>query len=891
MKLLLACALAVATLASQPTFRASTTLVEFTLVALDDGGRPVTDLRKEDLVITEDGQPREIAFLQFDGGIAAREAEALTPGVFTNRSEYAGGPPKHVTAILIDGIFTAPAQQQQGRNQVLGYLDSIESDTRVALYHSGDRLRVLHDYTSNLATLRAQIAKLLSSPFALPPRFDLEPTEESAEPPNLRGTAINEMRRLEQHYQETAEERKRRTAIASLEVVGDHLAGIAGRKSLVWITIGFPVRSTFDGFLEIHAAQVSRVAERLANVGVSVYPVDTQGLLAPRLMLDAPLRSARGGGPPPPPRALAGLPDQRNWATMDLVADVTGGRVSRNTNDVAKGLKAAEIDQRGSYSIAFYTPIGERNPATNWRRIEVKSHRANVRLSHRNGYLADAPPREPLPDWSREQWRWAISNPLGSTVLHLDAKVDVAVGASEDNYGLLLLLTPEQLQFRPAGQTRSADVDVVIAEKSAQGDYEYRLRTSTFSLPNAPVPDGTVLRYTDRWRLRPGTTVIRVLVRDRSSGRYGTLDVPVKLVPAVRAAPAWHDGEINGRSAWILENGRIRVGLVRNGGHIAEVRLLSDNPRLAINPMYMPTGSGYMGHLVCFPHFGPASPEERQLGLGGHGEAGAVEWRQTRPPAIAEGQLTFYYGAELPKTRYKIERAVSLRAGEPVARIEEWIENLTDSERPYNRDQHATFGAPFVAPAKNVLDMSGTKALSDPKRTALERWRGAAEFSWPTAPAASGSISLREFRAVPSGQVYTPVLTDMTRPQSWFTLYNTDYPLLVGYIFPTSDHPWIIDWQNQPRTDTTAGTARGIEFGTSPFDEGLQASIDRGEMFGVPTYKRIAADERVSTTFAIFLSEIPNGFSGVQNVRSEKNRIVVTERGAGRELTIPATER
>jgi hypothetical protein len=43
-----------------------------------------------------------------------------------------------------------------------------------------------------------------------------------------------------------------------------------------------------------------------------------------------------------------------------------------------------------------------------------------------------------------------------------------------------------------------------------------------------------VLRYTDRWKLRPGTTMIRVIVRDRSSGRYGTLDVPVKHIPAVK---------------------------------------------------------------------------------------------------------------------------------------------------------------------------------------------------------------------------------------------------------------------------------------------------------------------------------------------------------------------
>ena len=71
-----------------------------------------------------------------------------------------------------------------------------------------------------------------------------------------------------------------------------------------------------------------------------------------------------------------------------------------------------------------------------------------------------------------------------------------------------------------------------------------------------------------------------------------------------------------------------------------------------------------MGHLVCFPHYGPASADERAQGLRGHGEAGSVEWQQTRAPEIDAQHITFYYGADLPVTHYKIERAVTLKAGE-----------------------------------------------------------------------------------------------------------------------------------------------------------------------------------------------------------------------------------
>lgn len=369
----------------------------------------------------------------------------------------------------------------------------------------------------------------------------------------------------------------------------------------------------------------------------------------------------------------------------------------------------------------------------------------------------------------------------------------------------------------------------------------------------------------------------------RSSGLLTFCFAALGIVVLGAVAPAYaqtptvrEDANVHGRPGWVIENGRIRVALLRGGGHIAEIRFLSTNPKLAINPMFIPQGSGYMGHLVCFPHYGPASPEERAQGLRGHGEAGSVDWQQTRPPRTDPEGVTFYYGADLPKTQYKIERAVTLKRGANTVQIEEWIENLAPFDRPYNRNQHATFGAPFVTRGRTVLDMSGTRGVTDPKRTAGAKWSENALFQWPDAPRTDGTpLSMRDFHAIPGGQAYTPVLTDRSRPQSWFTIANLDYPLLVGYVFPTEDHPWINDWQNLPSYESTAGTARGIEFGTSPFDEGLRKSVERGQMLGAPTYKFIGARQRLSTTFTIFLEQIAAGFSGVSDVRLVDGDIVI----------------
>ena len=402
--------------------------------------------------------------------------------------------------------------------------------------------------------------------------------------------------------------------------------------------------------------------------------------------------------------------------------------------------------------------------------------------------------------------------------------------------------------------------------------------------------------YTNPVHLAPafaGAALFVIAASCEIIGRYSSLRAkPVATVAAVllmlvggatgsfAQTPTISEGaNIYGRPGWILENGQMRVALLRGGGHIAEVRLISPNPRVAINPMFIPPGNGYMGHLVCFPHYGPASPEERAQGLSGHGEAGSVEWQQTRPPQTDTNGITFYYGAELPKTQYKIERAVTLAAGETMVRVEEWIENLAPYDRPYNRNQHATFGAPFVTPGRNVLDMSGTRGVTDAQRTAGGKWREGQLFQWPAAPRGDAiELSLRDFHAIPGGQVYTPVLTDRENRHGWFAVYNEDYPLLVGYVFPAGDHPWIIDWQNQPRNDTPVGIARGIEFGTSPFDEGLRKSVERAHLLGVPTYRFIAARQRVSTTFTIFLREIAPGFKGVARVSLENGKIVIVPR-------------
>jgi len=412
------------------------------------------------------------------------------------------------------------------RTQLLRYLDSIPPNTRVAVYLMGWKMTVLHDFTDDIKSLRARIAKIGGDSHGHAIDLDVGILESVS--PEARETlqqAMIDMNLQEQDYRDVVATRKRALLLSSLEGLGNQLAGIPGRKSLVWITPGTPIYTKYR-FMQIHDAQIRQTAQRLATQGVTVYPVDTHGLQPPPLHTTAVGRGASRIPPPPVPAAVR--PDQRHWATMDLLASVTGGRVARNTNDLSQGAKDAAADLRGAYVVGFYA-VGE--PDNTWHDVEVKVKRRGVRLSHRKGYLAEV--TRPQPNhWSVPQWRWAIANPLGSTVIHLDARFDPVPNAEAGTFDLLLLISPDELHFRKIGHDVSADVEVVVAEKLSDGRFSYKVEERTLTLPEGADKSGNVVRYRDRWQMRPGTSTIRLIVRDRVTSRYGTLDVPIGRLTA-----------------------------------------------------------------------------------------------------------------------------------------------------------------------------------------------------------------------------------------------------------------------------------------------------------------------------------------------------------------------
>jgi hypothetical protein len=403
--------------------------------------------------------------------------------------------------------------------------------------------------------------------------------------------------------------------------------------------------------------------------------------------------------------------------------------------------------------------------------------------------------------------------------------------------------------------------------------------------------------------------------------RVASLAVLASL-PLFAQAPSINSEPVYGRQAWVLQNGRLRVAALRGGGHLAEIRLLSSDPNKNINPMRVPhyptidphsyipakhdafygqtphrwLSAGYMGHLLCFPAFGPPSSEEEiRNGLGNHGEAPIVEWKQLAPPAAAAGKAVLRYGASLPRTQFMVERTITLRAGETVVRVEEWVENLAPFDRPINWMQHATFGPPFAEPGKTTMDVSATQGLVAAGGLLANSLAAGREIWWPDGDSFDGrKVSLRQFQPRENATTYYALLLDPKLDTAWFTMYHPAYRILIGYLFPRADHPWLGDWQEnhafQEKPWNGGVVARGIEFGTTPFPEGLRKSVERNSLFGTPSFKWIAGRQKLKTEFTVFLAEIPADFQGVAALRREADSIVLSEKGTGRTLRVPAAK-
>jgi VWFA-related protein len=526
--------LAAASISAQdrPTFRSNVRLVNVNVIAHDSSGRPVRNLTASDFRIYEDGKEQTLEVFAIEAApmaptvrAAGSAATAASPNVFSNR--LAERPPGGVTVILFDRLNSGLEDQKQARDQILKMLAAGRTGDRVALYVlESDVVNVLHDFTSDAGRLVAVLNRYFGNTSIELARSDeavptFAPTGFTAEDAETRAWLERTMLMVSESYLR----RRAELTTTALEGIANHLAGIPGRKNLVWVSGAFPfVIPTAHG-PQVMNTQVNRATRAINSADVAVYPVDIRGLMGAFVNPTASTATVQRGAPPSGSglfTTMATTHPQQD--TMREIAAATGGRVYINTNAIGEAVSKALEDSRVSYVLGYYSsrPDGDNK----FRNISVKVNRGGIELRHRKGYLpAAVAPRNATARIAA--LARVLRSPLEASSIALTAEIS-RMGKEGT---VVVRIDPGSLTWAQQAGLRAAVMDVVIAQSAPDGKY-FTIRETTVNLTADPdryrqmEEDGLTL--SSNFTLVPAAYRLHVVVSDVASQSVGSLIIPIK---------------------------------------------------------------------------------------------------------------------------------------------------------------------------------------------------------------------------------------------------------------------------------------------------------------------------------------------------------------------------
>lgn len=478
--------------ASGQTLKTGVRLVEVTVVAKTGGGKPVAGLKKEDFLLKDGGQRQEIEVVE-EYRAEERPSVAAAPAVgwVTNRPYTMGRNGLGGTGVLVDGYNTRFEDMQLALRAVRRGLKGSGWESGVyGLFLMDQRgIRVLQDWTESAAAL-AGGASVVGT--AVVEGADPEGLARELGPKPAGGAA-----RLRELH-----------SLACLESLAEHMQGITGRRSIVWLTSGFP----FDKETPL-SVDWKRTMNRLMELDVAVYPVDAAGL---RMLAGF---SATVGARSPVTmggRSITGkATDWTHILLMEAVAAETGGVAYRNSNDLERGLKEALGDGQVYYRV-YYRPRHDRWHGQ-FRRIELKAVKKGVVLRHRTGYRATSGEKSAQPETVLRSRVEATGLGLSVRMLKQGERVTAQVATE-----------PGALRLRPQGEAWVGGFVVWLLVSEGKGQQAKELRRE-FDVEVSEEQKERIQRegFGFEVELPVGAAEgqVRVLVMDRESGRMGSVRI------------------------------------------------------------------------------------------------------------------------------------------------------------------------------------------------------------------------------------------------------------------------------------------------------------------------------------------------------------------------------
>lgn len=564
---------------SSTVLKYTTRLVLVDVIATDHKGSPVTDLKKEDFTLEEDGKEQQIDVFSFQTpaasvGAPARVFPKLPPNIITNAPRY--DVTRALTILLLDGLNTDTNSQVNARQAMVKFLEKLPGDQPVAVYALGTKLRLLQDFTSDPAVLQKAVMALEAHTSPL-----LEnPTGGSGNSNPYTPGALEQMpadmaqavQQFEQDSNTMQTDLRVGMTLASLNALARTLAGFPGRKNLIWLTQSFPLGNLANSIANLsnstpgvsnarselnnrdYSIETAHTASMLTDAQVAVYPVDVGALVGNQVYSSLGNTDQNGNylGRTASGRSAGGMQAWDNelnrtgtqqlatHSSMNDLADRTGGKAFYNRNDVENAIHATLEDGSTYYTLAYHPQNKEWNGK--FRKISVKVHQSGVKLRYRLGYYAlDPQAFAKLEARSRDL---ALGQALSldfpiSTALTFQARVFPPSEQTKHklvvNYGV----DPHAIVFESDENGQHAEVDYALAVYSKTGQL---VKVELQTLKTAFKPDafakimGSFLPFQMQVDLPPGEYVLRLGVRDDRTGLLGTISTSVTVASTAQGS-------------------------------------------------------------------------------------------------------------------------------------------------------------------------------------------------------------------------------------------------------------------------------------------------------------------------------------------------------------------
>ena len=568
--------------APAPTLKLNVRTVLVDVVVTDKEGHVVPNLTKDDFRVLENGTPQGITFFEPNfaplPGAGEAAAAPLPPGVFTNVPAVV--PTDSVNILLMDALNTAEVDQSYVHKEMVQYLATLPPQIRIAVFMLSEKLRIIQGFTQDSTVLRAAIKKLAANPNMSP----LLPTVESD---NANNTAANmileaaaetvnshsgvpdatltDMASALQQFQgqQAGFEQDQRLlmTLEALQQIARYLAGVPGRKNLIWFVGVFPTclpAMVSQGALTNggcpYQEKFEKTVDMLADARVSIYPVDARGLTVHSLYTaENPVLSGA-------PTSFQGVIQAQktslnsdvgknadNINGMDAVAQATGGKPYYG-NDI-KGALAADVENGARYYSLAYTPSDHKEIGRE-RQIEVSIPSGSYKLSYRRAYYEETPkslaaeeakaPTDPLrplmdrgmPNFTELRYKVKLSPAPAPTVPGAARAGDNAdlkgaltrytVGFSLATNGLAMVTGPDGV--------RHGQIEVALVAYNQEGkplNWEARQIGLAVRPDQFATAEKSGIPFHFDIDVPAGDVYLRTGVYDLSASHAGTLEIPL----------------------------------------------------------------------------------------------------------------------------------------------------------------------------------------------------------------------------------------------------------------------------------------------------------------------------------------------------------------------------